>query len=76
MRPDRLDRHIGIDRPDVSGREDIIQVRLRPLRPPENTPRSKLSHINSPFSSLGFLRTDIANVWNDAALHMRAGLHI
>jgi AFG3 family protein len=32
MRPGRFDRHIAIDRPDVSGRVQIFRVHLGPLR--------------------------------------------
>ena len=32
MRPGRFDRHIAIDRPDVSGRKQIFLVHLKPLR--------------------------------------------
>ncbi|KAF7310807.1 ATP-dependent metallopeptidase [Mycena chlorophos] len=69
MRPGRFDRHIAIDRPDVSGRKGIFHVHLAPLRLHEtlkdvDTLAQKLSVLTP-----GFSGADIANVCNEAALH-------
>ncbi|KAF7306808.1 ATP-dependent metallopeptidase [Mycena indigotica] len=69
MRPGRFDRHIAIDRPDVSGRKGIFLVHLGPLRLHE-----ALSDVDSLAQKLavltpGFSGADIANVCNEAALH-------
>ncbi|PFH54783.1 hypothetical protein AMATHDRAFT_318 [Amanita thiersii Skay4041] len=70
MRPGRFDRHIAIDRPDVSGRKGIFQVHLRPLRLTESLSKDpdalaqKLAVLTP-----GFSGADIANVCNEAALH-------
>ncbi|KAJ7038324.1 ATP-dependent metallopeptidase Hfl [Mycena alexandri] len=69
MRPGRFDRHIEIDRPDVSGRKGIYLVHLRPLRLHED-----LKDVDSLAQKLavltpGFSGADIANVCNEAALH-------
>ncbi|KAH8120225.1 ATP-dependent metallopeptidase Hfl [Phellopilus nigrolimitatus] len=69
MRPGRFDRHIAIDRPDVSGRKGIFQVHLGPLRLSANLPA--LEDIAQKLAVLtpGFSGADIANVSNEAALH-------
>ncbi|KAJ6604530.1 ATP-dependent metallopeptidase Hfl [Mycena vulgaris] len=69
MRPGRFDRHIAIDRPDVSGRKGIYLVHLGPLRLHDD-----LKDVESLAQKLavltpGFSGADIANVCNEAALH-------
>ncbi|KAF8634411.1 hypothetical protein AX15_000862 [Amanita polypyramis BW_CC] len=70
LRPGRFDRHIVIDRPDVSGRKGIFLVHLRPLRLAESLAKEfenwahKLAVLTP-----GFSGADIANVSNEAALH-------
>src|SRR5262249_12520441 len=64
LRPGRFDRQIAVDLPDVSGRRDIFQVHLRPLRlaqPPVSPAR--LASL-----TVGMSGADIANVCNEAAL--------
>ena len=63
LRPGRFDRQIGIDRPDLKGREDIFKVHLKNIKTsPEVNPVS-LSEMTP-----GFAGADIANVCNEAAL--------
>ncbi|KAG8992749.1 AAA ATPase afg3, partial [Tulasnella sp. 427] len=68
MRPGRFDRHIQVDRPDVSGRKGIFKVHLAPLRLANelsmDTIAEKLAILTP-----GFSGADIANVCNEAALH-------
>lgn len=69
LRPGRFDRHIAIDRPDVSGRNQIFLVHLKPLRL-----SPKIGDVLNFASKLGVLTpgfsgADIANVCNEAALH-------
>ena len=69
LRPGRFDRHIAVDRPDISGRNQIFKVHLRPLRlsgllPPLDNFAQKLAVLTP-----GFSGADIANVCNEAALH-------
>lgn len=66
MRPGRFDRHIAIDRPDLSGRVQIFQVHLRPIK----TASKDQLEIAKKMSVLtpGFSGADIANVCNEAAL--------
>lgn len=69
LRPGRFDRHIAIDRPDVSGRNQIFLVHLKPLR---LSPKiGDVQHFASKLGVLtpGFSGADIANVCNEAALH-------
>ncbi|KDN40685.1 ATP-dependent metallopeptidase Hfl [Tilletiaria anomala UBC 951] len=67
MRPGRFDRHIAIDRPDISGRRDIFAVHLKPLKLSEDTNRELLSEKLSTLTP-GFSGADVANVCNEAAL--------
>ncbi|KAJ4485991.1 ATP-dependent metallopeptidase Hfl [Lentinula aciculospora] len=68
MRPGRFDRHIVIDRPDVSGRKGIFMVHLAPLKLHESL--ADLSNLAQKLAVLtpGFSGADIANVCNEAAL--------
>jgi AFG3 family protein len=69
MRPGRFDRHIQIDRPDVSGRKGIFEVHLKPLRLSENLPETSDFAQKLAVLTPGFSGADIANVCNEAALH-------
>ncbi|MBL7792766.1 MAG: ATP-dependent zinc metalloprotease FtsH [Saprospiraceae bacterium] len=63
LRPGRFDRQIGIDRPDLKGREAIFNVHLKNIKKsPEVTPAA-LSEMTP-----GFAGAEIANVCNEAAL--------
>jgi len=63
LRPGRFDRQIGIDRPDLKGREDIFKVHLKTIKTaPEVSP------VNLAEMTPGFAGADIANVCNEAAL--------
>jgi AFG3 family protein len=70
MRPGRFDRHIAIDRPDVSGRKAIYLIHLKPLRLAENL-KADYENFAQKIAVLtpGFSGADIANVCNEAALH-------
>jgi AFG3 family protein len=69
MRPGRFDRHIAIDRPDVSGRKGIYKVHLTPLRLSANIPAGDSLAQKLAVLTPGFSGADIANVCNEAALH-------
>ena len=63
LRPGRFDRQIGIDPPDIIGREEIFKVHLRTIKiSPEVNPQV-LSEMTP-----GFAGADIANICNEAAL--------
>ncbi len=63
LRPGRFDRHVLVDRPDVAGREEILQVHLQNIRVGEDVDVKRVAAITS-----GFVGADIANIVNEAAL--------
>lgn len=63
LRPGRFDRQIGIDPPDLKGREEIFKVHLKPLKLAEDVTPSALAEMTP-----GFAGAEIANVCNEAAL--------
>ena len=63
LRPGRFDRQIGLDRPDVRGREAILKVHAK------NKPLDKdLDLLGIARRTPGFTGADLANVLNEAAL--------
>ncbi|MBK9742027.1 MAG: ATP-dependent zinc metalloprotease FtsH [Saprospiraceae bacterium] len=63
MRPGRFDRQIGIDPPDITGREEIFKVHLRSIKVAPDVQPAVLSEMTP-----GFAGADIANICNEAAL--------
>ncbi|MCB9283238.1 MAG: ATP-dependent metallopeptidase FtsH/Yme1/Tma family protein [Lewinellaceae bacterium] len=63
MRPGRFDRQIGIDRPDLKGREAIFKVHLKNIKLSSEIDPVVLSEMTP-----GFAGAEIANVCNEAAL--------
>jgi cell division protease FtsH len=63
LRPGRFDRQIGIDRPDLKGREAIFKVHLKNIKT-----APELSPVALAEMTPGFAGADIANVCNEAAL--------
>jgi cell division protease FtsH len=63
LRPGRFDRQIGIDRPDLKGREAIFKVHLKHIKTSKNVNPKVLSEMTP-----GFAGAEIANVCNEAAL--------
>ena len=63
LRPGRLDRQIGIDRPDLKGREQIFEVHMKTIKVAEGIRSAVLAEMTP-----GFVGADIANVCNEAAL--------
>jgi AFG3 family protein len=63
MRPGRFDRQIGIDPPDIVGREEIFKVHLRSIKIAPDINPMVLSEMTP-----GFAGADIANICNEAAL--------
>ena len=64
LRPGRFDRHVAIDRPDIKGREQILQVHARNV---VLAPEVDLAVIAA--KTPGFAGADLANIVNEAALH-------
>jgi cell division protease FtsH len=63
LRPGRFDRQIVIDRPDLKGREKILQVHTRQVT---LAPELDLSLVAA--RTPGFVGADLANLVNEAAL--------
>ncbi len=63
LRPGRFDRQIGVDRPDLVGREAIFKVHLKNIKISDEIKPSTLAEMTP-----GFAGADIANVCNEAAL--------
>jgi cell division protease FtsH len=63
LRPGRFDRHVLVDRPDVGGRRQIIEVHLQNIKVDSDVDVKSLAAITS-----GFVGADLANMVNEAAL--------
>jgi cell division protease FtsH len=63
LRPGRFDRRVVVSRPDVRGREGILQVHTRKIPLAEDVDTSILAR-----STPGFSGADLANLVNEAAL--------
>jgi cell division protease FtsH len=63
LRPGRFDRHVLVDRPDVRGREEILEVHVEKVRLDESVNLKEVARITS-----GFVGADLANLVNEAAL--------
>ncbi|MGA0233310.1 MAG: ATP-dependent zinc metalloprotease FtsH, partial [Saprospiraceae bacterium] len=63
LRPGRFDRQIGIDRPDLQGREAIFKVHLKFIKTSAEVDPYILAEMTP-----GFAGAEIANVCNEAAL--------
>lgn len=63
LRPGRFDRHIVVDRPDVKGREAILEVHSKGKKLAGDVDLSILAR-----RTPGFVGADLANLVNEAAL--------
>ncbi|MBI4115480.1 MAG: ATP-dependent metallopeptidase FtsH/Yme1/Tma family protein [Candidatus Omnitrophica bacterium] len=63
LRPGRFDRTVVIDRPDVRGREEILQIHVRNVKLDKDVDLNKLAR-----QTPGFSGADLANLVNEAAL--------
>jgi cell division protease FtsH len=63
LRPGRFDRRVVVSRPDVRGREGILQVHTRKIPLAEDVDTSVLAR-----ATPGFSGADLANLVNEAAL--------
>ncbi|PRF58443.1 cell division protein FtsH [Burkholderia multivorans] len=64
LRPGRFDRHIAIDRPDLTGRKQILAVHTKRVKLAPEVDLAELAQ-----RTPGFVGADLANVVNEAALH-------
>jgi cell division protease FtsH len=63
LRPGRFDRHVVVDKPDVRGRDKILQVHVHNVKLDETVRLTDVAKITS-----GFVGADLANLVNEAAL--------
>jgi cell division protease FtsH len=63
LRPGRFDRHVLVDRPDVRGREAILQVHVQKIKLDPAVELKQVAAITP-----GFVGADLANLVNEAAL--------
>jgi cell division protease FtsH len=64
LRPGRFDRHVAIDRPDLRGRQKILEVHTRNVK---LAPGVDLTAVAA--RTPGFAGADLANLVNEATLH-------
>ena len=63
LRPGRFDRHVLVDRPDVKGREKVLEVHVQNVKLDALVNLKDVAGITS-----GFVGADLANLVNEAAL--------
>ncbi|MBL7155520.1 MAG: ATP-dependent zinc metalloprotease FtsH [Candidatus Omnitrophica bacterium] len=63
LRPGRFDRHIIIDRPDIVGRQAILNVHAKKVKLDKNVDFKRIAS-----QTPGFSGADLANLVNEAAL--------
>ena len=63
LRPGRFDRHVLVDRPDITGREAILNVHIKGVKLAEEVDL-KVVAARTP----GFVGADLANLVNESAL--------
>lgn len=63
LRPGRFDRTVLVDRPDKSGREEILKVHVKAVKLSNNVDLQQIASMTS-----GFCGADLANLVNEAAL--------
>ncbi|MSR77470.1 MAG: ATP-dependent zinc metalloprotease FtsH [Candidatus Omnitrophica bacterium] len=63
LRPGRFDRQIVVDRPDITGREEILRVHTKGLKLADVNDLHKIAR-----QTPGFSGADLANLANEAAL--------
>ena len=63
LRPGRFDRHVVVDRPDIKGREAILDVHGKKVKLSDDVSLQKIAKLTP-----GFVGADLANLVNEAAL--------
>src|SRR5690625_8007987 len=63
LRPGRFDRQILIDKPDLQGRGEVLEVHVRKLKLSDNIDLKVLAS-----QTPGFAGAELANLCNEAAL--------
>ena len=63
LRPGRLDRKVGVGRPDVKGREDILKIHCRQKPLGDDVDLHEIAR-----TTAGFVGADLENLMNEAAI--------
>ncbi len=63
LRPGRFDRQIVVDRPDSSGREEILKIHCRNKNVSKDVDLSKIAKL-----TVGYTGADLENLMNEAAI--------
>ena len=63
LRPGRFDRQVVVDKPDLNGREAILQVHAKGVKLDKNVDLKAIAAMTP-----GFVGADLANIINEAAL--------
>ncbi|MFH1622599.1 MAG: ATP-dependent zinc metalloprotease FtsH [Candidatus Omnitrophota bacterium] len=63
LRPGRFDRHVVVDRPDIKGREAILDIHVRNIKLSKDVKIDSIAR-----QTPGFSGADLANLCNEAAL--------
>lgn len=64
LRPGRFDRKVGVGRPDVKGREDILKIHCREKPLGDDVNLAEIAR-----TTAGFVGADLENLMNEAAIH-------
>ncbi|MDO4942617.1 MAG: ATP-dependent zinc metalloprotease FtsH [Lachnospiraceae bacterium] len=64
MRPGRFDRKVGVGRPDVKGREEILKVHVRKKPLGDDVDLHEIAR-----TTAGFVGADLENLMNEAAIN-------
>lgn len=70
LRPGRFDRKIGVGRPDVRGREEILAVHIKNKPLGEDVDLKEIAR-----TSAGFTGADLENLMNEAAIYAAKAKH-
>jgi cell division protease FtsH len=68
LRPGRFDRKIGVNRPDVKGREEILEVHTKQKPLAEDVDLKEIAR-----TTAGFAGADLENLMNEAAISAAKG---
>ena len=63
LRPGRFDRQVLVDKPDIKGREEVLQIHTKQVKLGSNVDLRKIAA-----RTAGFAGADLANLVNEAAL--------
>ena len=63
LRPGRFDRKVGVGRPDIKGREEILKVHVRKKPLGEDVDLHEIAR-----TTAGFIGADLENLMNEAAI--------